>query len=427
MANSTDMKARFFTDVYPDLATVLIEYDGKRILVDPGLNQLKYSFDKMLARYDIPNLDAVVITHYHGDHSNLTKRILARNQFKGRIICHKATAEIVQSYFDIQKVPDQFATLEFGEAYNLFDNISVTLYNAGHVLGSGIAYFRLGGKVIMITGDLGSRNLPIVCEPHKKFPPASIDLLVLDAKQAGRDCEAKMNGVSLGDLIYYKLKDCLMFDDGNILIYAPVLQIPMLLYCLNYIFNKKKYMDVSREIAKVYLDAYPMLTQLLNIFYAYQELFDKDEPESVAGDDQPFNFKRLNMFLPRERELQRSIVITSNKRQFIRLFNQFKRSDKNDVLLLNNNIYHALDGNYNLIDKDCSVQIKRLPCLHFHPDLPELIEWCHEINKGTDVKRIIFYHYKNPDTMTKILTRFRNEVNPVTECAHQLNDNQIVI
>ena len=381
----------------------------------------------MLHNFDIASLDAIVITHYHGDHSNLAKRILGRAEFKGRILCHKATADVLYTYFDIKRQPDQFVKLDYGQGYQVSDQISVTLFNAGHVLGSSILYFSLGEKVIVITGDLGTKFLPIVQNPCCDFGVKPIDLLILDGKQVGKARHYKEDEYSFGDVLYYKLNDCFMFDDGNVLIYAPLLHIPILVYSLNYLFNKAKYIKLSRQINKVYLDTNQTLTELLNTFHHYRELFDQDEEENLASDSHLFDFSKLEFSLPVDKLIQRSIIITSNRTQFTNLFQQFKATEKNDVLLLNSNIHYALNKNTDLIDRECNIQIKRIPSLHYHPDTEELIEWCQNIEKGTTIKNIVLYHYWNRELLEQELTKFKTALGGNIELVHQLENNSITI
>lgn len=423
-----NVSLKFFSEKnYLELATLLIEFDGKRILIDPGLNQKCYPIDKMLGNFKIPTIDAIVLTHYHGDHSNLTKRILGRNEFKGQILCHKATADVLYPYFDIKKQIDRFVKLDYGQTCQFSDNIGLTLFNAGHVLGSSILYFALGEKVIVITGDLGTKFLPIVPKPCRDFGSKPIDLLILDGKHAGKELQFKEEEFCFGDMLFHKLNDCFLFDDGNVLIYSPVLQIPILLYGMNYIFNKQKYIKWCRKIENVYLDANQTLRELLSIFHHYRDLFDQDEVENMASDAHLFDFSKLQMSLPRETDIRRSIIITANRNKFANMFRQYRSSEKNDVLLLNNNIHFALNQNIDLIDRICNIQIKRIPSLHYHPDTEELIEWCQDIRKKAELKNIILYHYQNRSLLEQELQKFKEKLGEKVELVHQLESDSITI
>ena len=359
------VKVQFFPDVDLIHPGVILEFDGKRILVDPGPDTAGRKSYYFLTRYDIPALDAIIISHYHGDHSSLLTKILDIGQFKGPIICHPATAEIMQAYYDnIRQFSNQFVTLDYGRNYPLFDDFGMTLFNAGHVLGSSIVALKYKNKNIIITGDLGAESLPMVRKPDMNFLPSPIDLLVVDAKQIGKKKIINSQDFPVGKIIYHKIKDCFLFDEGNILIYAPLVQIPTLLYCLNYIFESKKFKDIHKKVTSIYLDPQPKLLELLEIFKKFSCLFDRDETEFVYSDLNPLNFEKLKKFLPTEREICNSIIITPNRNVFVRFFENFKRSEENDVLLLNDNIHYALKDSSSKVDRHCNIQIKRIPFLH---------------------------------------------------------------
>ncbi|UCE06872.1 MAG: MBL fold metallo-hydrolase, partial [bacterium] len=203
MSTSKKIKVKFFTNISLELASILLEVNGKRILVDPGRNERNVGVNQILPFYELQNLDAIVITHYHGDHANLIDEILESGKFRGRIICHKATAEIIQTYYNVEESLAQIIKLDYRKSYDLLDNNMLTLYDAGHVLGSSVVYLKFKDKVIVITGDLGADFLPIVREPTTVFPrDVRIDLLIVDAKQAIRPRQVDSRITPLGDVIY---------------------------------------------------------------------------------------------------------------------------------------------------------------------------------------------------------------------------------
>src|SRR5215470_7152079 len=50
--------------------SALIEYDGKRVLFDTGNNAELFRHNTETLSVDLRNLDCVVISHRHGDHSS---------------------------------------------------------------------------------------------------------------------------------------------------------------------------------------------------------------------------------------------------------------------------------------------------------------------------------------------------------------------
>lgn len=393
------IRVKFFTDISPDISCVLIEASGKRLLIDPGRDEREIKANKIIPRFNLETLDAIIVTHYHGDHSNLLEDILKNKKFRGRIICHRATAEILQTYYDIEQFADRFIGLNYEDKFLFFDSNEITLYDAGHVLGSAMINLKINDKRLLISGDLGADFLPIVKPPTTSFPGGMIDLVVLDAKQVHKQREINTRFYPLGDILYCKLKDCFQFDTGNVLIYSPQIQLPMLLYCLNYLFSNSDYVDIQNKIQTVYLDPQPKSRKLIEIFNSYQDIFALYEKERVFPDHEPLKFDKLKRELPSKNNLAQSIIITANRKTFIEWFEKLKYSEKNDVLLLNHNIYSALLKNTKPIDQYCNIQIKRLPSLHYHPDIEELSKWCNKIIARMGVQKIVFYHhYDKADT-----------------------------
>lgn len=420
------VEVKFFKNGATGHASLIIEADSKRILIDPGSSEGPDK-DKLMQFYDVDNLHAIVLTHYHGDHTNLLEPILQTGKFNGVIVCHKVTADIVCAPFSGIKARDQFRTIEYDSSLQFLDDFKVTLFEAGHVLGSAILYFEFPGKTVVVTGDLGAGFLPIVREPVSAFPRGrTVDLLVVDAKQAGKPREIDYRFHPLGDIIYRKLQDSFYFDDGNVLIHTPFLQIPVLLYCLNYIFSNPAYVDLQTKIANVYLEPNPATEKLLEIFHTYRYLIDDRDKEYVIRDGDFFGFDRLIKQLPENQQIFRSIIITIKNSKFIKLFRQYRESPKHDVLLLNHNIYSVLGANnIKLIDRNCNIQIKRLPNLHYHPDVDELINWCRKIKDSVGVNCFVFYHYKNLEAAKQLRNQFRDAIGGRAFLAHSLNNDMI--
>jgi len=419
---------KFFADQATEVASILLSIDGKKILIDPGSTRSINNTQKLLTAYEIAQLDYIIITHYHGDHANLLNAILKNHQFKGEIICHQATAEIVQSYYDLDAQHSlKFIGLNYGSEYNLFENIKLTLYNAGHVLGSAMAYFSAYGKRLLITGDLGAKSLPIVKNPNTVFPPNPLDLIVLDGKHVQKNHEIDLERNPFGDILYHKLLDCFLFDDGNVLIFAPIIQIPLLIYCLNYIFHNPDYQDIHHKIRNVYLDPQKKVKTLLKIFNRHHDMLDTTEREFVSYQPEQYDFNQLKIKSPRLNGLKRSILITPNRKQFIEWFKLLKSSEKNDVLLLYQNIWNVLGSEIGLIDKFCNIQIKRLPFLHFHPDRRELISWYQQLQQQLTIRQAIIYHYNHSADGEKIRTSFIRNTGIRIQLIHQIKQQTISI
>ncbi len=184
----------------------LLEAGGKRVLVDCGQFQ---GGDHSYARsaepfpFDPRSIDAVVLTHGHLDHIGRLP-LLVKEGFDGPIYATSETREIgrlilmdaahvmyeeygwrkrkaVRRGQEIPPPPyavedallavDQFAPpVAYDSPASLGDGLSLTLRNAGHVLGSAFAEFeerRNGsGKSLIFSGDLGNRGREVMPDPE---------------------------------------------------------------------------------------------------------------------------------------------------------------------------------------------------------------------------------------------------------------------
>ncbi|MFA6307346.1 MAG: MBL fold metallo-hydrolase [Patescibacteria group bacterium] len=165
----------------------LLNIDGYRILIDCGMWQGDWdnyvrNWDKFL--FDPQNIDAVILTHAHLDHCGRLPKLYAGG-YNGPIYATDATIDLAKivledSYFimdekafrkkmpkiysqaDMNKTMKSFVPIKYYEKQNLNPNISFTLHNAGHILGSAIVEIKIAGKTIVFSGDIGGAEMPLV-------------------------------------------------------------------------------------------------------------------------------------------------------------------------------------------------------------------------------------------------------------------------
>lgn len=194
----------------------LVETDDTSLLVDCGLFQGLKEF--RLRNWEPPpvrarNLDAVVLTHAHLDHSGYLP-LLVKRGFRGPIWCTEGTAALARilladaAYLfeedarranryhysrhepalplytreDVEKALPQFRTVPFDQAFRIGD-IDVSLTRAGHILGAGSARLTSGGRTAFFSGDVGRPNDTLM-PPPAAFPGA--DTLVLESTYGDR-------------------------------------------------------------------------------------------------------------------------------------------------------------------------------------------------------------------------------------------------
>ncbi len=195
----------------------LLEHEDKKILVDCGLFQGRKEL--RLRNWDAPpvdpkNLDAILLTHAHLDHSGYIPKMV-RNGFNGPIYCSEATfdlcrillpdsgyiqeedAERANRYGYTKHKPalplyteaeareclQYFKPVTFGKPHPLSDELGFTLYRAGHILGASFIRVSDSQTSILFSGDIGRLHNPVM------KPPAKIqgaDYLVVESTYGDR-------------------------------------------------------------------------------------------------------------------------------------------------------------------------------------------------------------------------------------------------
>ena len=182
-----------------------MEVDDFKILVDCGLFQGKKelrlrNWDSLPVKPE--EIDAVLLTHAHIDHSGYLPR-LVKDGFKKKIICTQATKDLLQILLkDAGKLQEEEAAFAFKRGYSkhskpkplfteedaievfhfldphpyqqsiqLNNAIAMKFHNAGHILGASSIEIIIQGekqsKTILFSGDLGRNHDPLMYPPQK--------------------------------------------------------------------------------------------------------------------------------------------------------------------------------------------------------------------------------------------------------------------
>jgi len=192
----------------------LVRSDRANVLVDAGLFQGSKR-DRLSNWEPFPvdphEIDAVVLTHAHIDHSGWLPG-LVRDGFDGPIIATTQTRDLCaillpdaahlheeQARFtnergfgkhhpalplytsdDAARVPPLFRTVPFDTPVSVVDGFTAVLVPAGHILGSASVHLTIeddgGSTTLLVSGDLGRGNHPLVAGPGR--PPAADTVLV---------------------------------------------------------------------------------------------------------------------------------------------------------------------------------------------------------------------------------------------------------
>ena len=178
-----------------------LEVNGKRILVDCGLQQGRDEVSNAEFPFAANTIDYVLVTHAHIDHSGRIP-MLVKQGFQGRILTTRLTAELLDIMLqdsahiqesdaewknrkgersgaprveplytveDALRVKEFMSVCEYGQVIDLCQGVEVEFVDAGHLLGSSCIAMELTEngvkKRVVFSGDLGNIKQPIIRDP----------------------------------------------------------------------------------------------------------------------------------------------------------------------------------------------------------------------------------------------------------------------
>ncbi len=196
----------------------LVETPDRRLLVDCGLFQgvkrLRLRNWENPDRLDAKNLDAVVLTHAHIDHSGYLPR-LCKLGFDGPIWCTRGTRDLLRILLpdsgflqeeqarhanrygyskhspalplytraDAEACLEQLRAVDYGESFVPCEGVQAKTSRAGHILGSACVRLSISGRSITFSGDVGRPVDPIMAPPE---PLGPTDELVIESTYGDR-------------------------------------------------------------------------------------------------------------------------------------------------------------------------------------------------------------------------------------------------
>ncbi|HCX65028.1 MAG TPA: MBL fold hydrolase, partial [Eubacteriaceae bacterium] len=184
--------------------------------------------------FDPEELDFVVLTHAHIDHSGRIPKLF-KEEGSPKIYTNKATVELcdimLQDSAHIQEMEMEwknkkrerkglplleprytmedaigsislFEGIEYGKTIYFGGTLEITLINSGHMLGSSFVLIRVYEKDrwnrYLFTGDMGNTNMPLIKDPAYID---EIDYLIIESTYGNRVHETKMEEDKLLEII----------------------------------------------------------------------------------------------------------------------------------------------------------------------------------------------------------------------------------
>ncbi len=300
----------------------LIEVNGQRLLLDCGLYQgpRRESFERNRnLPFDAASVDVMVLSHAHIDHSGNIPS-LVKAGFRGDIVCTFAARDLCSTMLldsayiqerdaefvnkkrarrneppiqPLYTADDAVSSLEYFNAVGyhrprqILPGVTVTLLEAGHMLGSAIVVLdiedRDAGRDVRLvfSGDLGRKGIPIIRDPETV---EHADVLIMESTYGGRHHEPYQDSEKKLEQIIHQT-----YRRGGALIIPAfaVGRTQQLVYSLHR-------MMIARDIPAlpVFVDS-PLAINATAVFRLHPEAYDAEIRQFMLDEGDPFGFDSL--------------------------------------------------------------------------------------------------------------------------------------
>jgi metallo-beta-lactamase family protein len=310
----------------------IVQNNDFNIMVDCGMFQGSREIrdrNYLQEKYIPENIDALLLTHAHIDHSGLIPK-LVRHGFQGKIYATKATTDLcsimlpdsahiqeidtkyinkknkklgraevdpIYTIDDAEKSIKKFTAVSYNEIIEIHPKVKVRYRDAGHILGSAFIEMWIdeGGKStkIVFSGDLGPKGQAIIRDPEIID---EADILLIESTYGDRLHKNRTD-------TYNEFKEIILEshnNKGNIIIPAfAVERTQEIIYTLAKLFSKKEI-----PIMPVYIDS-PLAISATEIFRKNRQCFDDETWKIIKSGRSPLDFK--NLYFTRKTEQSKKL------------------------------------------------------------------------------------------------------------------------
>ncbi len=266
----------------------------------PYLNAMNLAFDQ---------LDAVIVTHAHLDHSGFIPYLYAYG-YEGPTYCTPPTRDLMillqqdcirvlngegkgspYGERDIKKELNHVIVRDYGEVTDVTPEIRFTFHNAGHILGSSMVHLHIGEGLhnLVYTGDIKFGRTRLFDPADTRFP--RIETMLMESTYGGKDdikprledAEAKLINTIRAT----------MDRKGKTLI--PVLSVGRAQEIMLVLEEHLRDLNIP-----IYIDG--MSKEAAAIHTAYPEYLRHNIQRRILQNDSPFDKPMFNNVIPKERK-----------------------------------------------------------------------------------------------------------------------------
>ncbi|MCL1865425.1 MAG: MBL fold metallo-hydrolase [Spirochaetes bacterium] len=301
-------------------SSYIIKDDDFTIMIDCGMFQGKQELvqrNKLNLIYAPKEIDCMLLTHAHIDHSGLIPK-LVKEGFTGKIYATKATTDLCKVMLpdsahiqetdvkwinkrnrklnrpdidplytveDAENSLNNFVSVNYGDTIRIHPRIEVRFRDAGHILGSAFIEMWIDGKgkktKIVFSGDIGTGDQAIIKDPEKL---EGADIILIESTYGNRLHKGKED-------TYNEFKEILLNSinkKGNIIIPAfAVERTQEIIFILNKLFKSGEIPPIP-----VFIDS-PLAISATEIFRNNRQCFDEEMTHIIMSGENPLDFQNL--------------------------------------------------------------------------------------------------------------------------------------
>ncbi len=305
-----------------------LEACGKKILVDYGMEQGGNVYENAELPFAIPDVDYILITHAHIDHTGLLPLLYAEG-FRGQIFATQATCDLcnimlkdsahiqemeaewknrkarragkpevepLYTINDAQGVLTHFVPCHYKDVLTLTDGLRIRFTDVGHLLGSASieVWMEEAGveKKIVFSGDIGNKNKPLIKNPSYID---EADYVVMECTYGDRTHDRTHEHIEELAQILQETLD----RGGNLVIPAfAVGRTQEILYFMRKIKEEK--LIKGHDDFEVYVDS-PLAVEATQVFTKnIMECYDEEAMDLVNRGINPIGFPGLKLSITSE-------------------------------------------------------------------------------------------------------------------------------
>lgn len=288
-------------------SSILLETPNSKILLDFGLNPGVSTPPNLYPRLDIPDrgvdeIDAVVVTHAHVDHCGLVP-FLFKYGYSGPVYATEATRDLMAlvqldildvarregsplpfTQREVQKMILHTLPLKYGETTDIAPDVKITLFNAGHILGSAMVHIyisNVGGSPynVLYTGDIKFQRTRLLERADTEIP--RVDAVIMESTYGATDLPPRDEAENrLVEIVRRTVE-----RGGKVLI--PTLSVGRAQEIMLVLRNAM----VENKIPEIPVYIEGMIEEVTAIHTAYPELLARETFSLFKSGENPFAYK----------------------------------------------------------------------------------------------------------------------------------------